>query len=62
MNQPGVYWLLRAPFVDIIGPYTDVAENPGFICGRISGMKQKNKRIARLTELGGRTKWCGASL
>jgi len=31
MNQPGVYWLLRAPFVDVIGLYSNSAENPGFI-------------------------------
>lgn len=51
MNQPGVYWLLRAPFVDIIGLYSNVAENPGFICGTIPGMAQKTWLIARLQEL-----------
>src|SRR6266481_1962433 len=51
MNQPGVYWLLNAPFVDIIGLYSNAAENPGFICGTVPGMAQKNWLIARLREL-----------
>src|SRR5437764_15353959 len=29
--QPGVYWRLTAPFLDLIGLYSNVAENPGFI-------------------------------
>jgi len=41
MNQPGVYWLLNAPFVDIIGLYSNAAENPGFISGAIPGQAQK---------------------
>jgi hypothetical protein len=28
MNQPGVYWWLSAPFVDIVGLYSNAAENP----------------------------------
>lgn len=51
MTQPGVYWMLRAPFVDIIGLYSNVAENPGFICGRVPGMAQKKWLAARLKEL-----------
>ena len=31
MTQPGVYWLLDAPFVQIVGLYSNCAENPGFI-------------------------------
>ena len=41
MTQPGVYWLLDAPFVDIIGLYSNSAENPGFISGKIPGPAQK---------------------
>ncbi|GAA4728464.1 metallophosphoesterase family protein [Flavisolibacter ginsenosidimutans] len=40
VSQPGVYWLLNAPFVDIIGLYTNVAENPGFIEAPQIGQKQ----------------------
>ena len=31
VSHPGVYWLLNAPFVDIIGLYSNVAENPGYL-------------------------------
>lgn len=41
MNQPGVYWYLNAPFVDIVGLYSNTAENPGFISGAIPGPAQK---------------------
>lgn len=33
MTQPGVYWLLEAPFVRIIGLYSNRLENPGFLEG-----------------------------
>jgi Calcineurin-like phosphoesterase len=33
MTQPGVYWLLDAPFVRIIGLYSNLLENPGFLQG-----------------------------
>jgi hypothetical protein len=40
-SQPGVYFLLQCPFVDIIGLYSNMAENPGFISGPDIGNKQK---------------------
>jgi hypothetical protein len=51
MTQPGVYWLLNAPFVDIIGLYSNVAENPGFISGAIPGPQQKAWLIATLKQI-----------
>jgi Calcineurin-like phosphoesterase len=33
MTQPGVYWMLDAPFVRIIGLYSNCLENPGFLEG-----------------------------
>lgn len=51
MNQPGVYWLLDAPFVQIIGLYSNVAENPGFISGSIPGDHQKLWLVKRLREI-----------
>jgi hypothetical protein len=33
MTQPGVYWRLEAPFVRIIGLYSNCLENPGFLEG-----------------------------
>jgi hypothetical protein len=33
MTQPGVYWLLTTPFVNIIGLYSNIAEGPGNLLG-----------------------------
>ncbi|HEV2200343.1 MAG TPA: metallophosphoesterase [Bryobacteraceae bacterium] len=33
MTQPGVYWMLDAPFVRIIGLYSNLLENPGYLQG-----------------------------
>jgi hypothetical protein len=51
MTQPGVYWLLDAPFVQIVGLYSNSAENPGFISGAIPGQAQKTWLVARLTDI-----------
>lgn len=48
MNQPGVYWWLDAPFVDVIGLYSNAAENPGFISGAIPGQAQKTWLVQTL--------------
>ncbi|GHN00400.1 hypothetical protein WSM22_18890 [Cytophagales bacterium WSM2-2] len=39
--QPGVYWWLQTPFADIIGLYSNMAENPGFLSGGKAGTHQK---------------------
>lgn len=41
MNQPGVFYLLDAPFLQIVALYSNAAENPGFISGTIPGQAQK---------------------
>ena len=41
MTQPGVYYLLDAPFLQIVALYSNAAENPGFISGLIPGEAQK---------------------
>jgi hypothetical protein len=33
MTQPGVYWLLDTPFLRIIGLYSNLLENPGYLEG-----------------------------
>jgi hypothetical protein len=33
MTQPGVYWMLSAPFANIIGLYSNIAEGPGNLLG-----------------------------
>ena len=48
MTQPGVFWCLDAPFVQIIGLYSNAAENPGFISGPQIGQKQKDWLVATL--------------
>ena len=51
MNQPGVYWLLDAPFVHIVGLYSNTAENPGYISGNQIGQKQKDWLVKTLTSI-----------
>ena len=51
MTQPGVYFLLEAPFVRILGLYSNSAENPGFISGGVVGPAQKQFLVDQLTEI-----------
>lgn len=51
MNQPGVYWCLDAPFTQIIGMYSNSAENPGFVSGKKAGQKQKQWLVKTLKSL-----------
>ncbi len=37
MTEPGVYWFLDAPFVQIIGLYSNLLENPGSLEGITNG-------------------------
>jgi hypothetical protein len=48
ISQPAVYWVLHAPFVDIIGLYSNVAENPGYISTPEIGNSQKNWLVKTL--------------
>ncbi len=51
MTQPAVYWLLDAPYLQIVGMYSNAAENPGFISGTIPGQAQKIWLLATLKAL-----------
>ncbi len=51
MNQPGVYYLLDAPFVQFVALYSNAAENPGFISGAIPGNAQKTWLLATLKSI-----------
>lgn len=42
ISQPAVYWHLNTPFADIIGLYSNMAENPGYISDPSIGTKQKD--------------------
>ncbi len=48
MTQPGVYFLLEAPFIRIIGLYSNSAENPGFISSPKIGDAQKQFLVDQL--------------
>ena len=60
MTQPGVYWMLDAPFVQIIGLYSNIAEGPGDLEGaggdqqQISWLNSTLKTIAASRKGGGR--------
>lgn len=56
MNQPAVYWLLDAPYLQIVGLYSNAAENPGFISGAIPGQAQKTWLLATLKTLAAQRK------
>jgi hypothetical protein len=45
MTQPGVYWRLDAPFVNIIGLYSNRLENPGFLEGIDEKGKEDNSQV-----------------
>jgi hypothetical protein len=51
LNQPGVYWCLDAPLVQIVGLYSNCAENPGYISGSVPGQKQKQWLVQTLKSL-----------
>ena len=57
MTQPGVYFTLDAPFVSIIGLYTNVLEDPGVISDQsgvyptLAGDGQYNWLVSELTRL-----------
>ena len=49
--QPGVYWLLKAPFLNLIGRYSNIAEGPGDLRGAGSDNKQIKWLQATLADL-----------
>jgi len=51
MTQPGVYWLLQAPFVNVIGLYSNIAEGPGDLTGAGGDKKQLTWLQSTLTNL-----------
>ena len=51
-SQPGAYWYLDAPFIDIIGLYSNIGEGPGFInVPTIGGIKQTDWLTKTLTAI-----------
>jgi predicted phosphodiesterase len=56
MNQPGVYYLLDAPFLQIVALYSNAAENPGFISGAIPGQAQKTWLLKTLQTIAAQRK------
>lgn len=45
MTQPGAYWLLDAPFVRILGLYSNRIENPGFLEGKTNAGASDTSQI-----------------
>ncbi len=52
MNQPGVYFTLDAPFVSIVGLYTNVLDGPGVISSQGGRYPDVGRRAARLPQRG----------
>jgi hypothetical protein len=55
MIQPGVYWMLSAPFVNVIGLYSNIAEGPGNLLGANNDdqqIKWLTKTLAGLKQSG----------
>jgi 3',5'-cyclic AMP phosphodiesterase CpdA len=51
MTEPGVYWMLDAPFVQIIGLYSNIGEGPGFLAGANGDDSQTKWLVKRLTAI-----------
>ena len=51
MTQPGVYWLLACPFLNIIGLYSNIAEGPGNLLGASGDGKQIKWLTSTLSSL-----------
>jgi Calcineurin-like phosphoesterase len=48
--EPGVYWLLDAPFVQILALYSNIVDGPGYLFGSSSKGGQDNTQIDWLNE------------
>lgn len=48
MTQPGVYFTLDAPFVKIIGLYSNTSETTGIISGQAAGTHQRDFLVGQL--------------
>jgi hypothetical protein len=53
MTQPGIYWLLKAPFVNVVGLYSNIAEGPGDLRGAKGDDKQIKWLRKTLSDLKG---------
>lgn len=51
MTQPGVYWLLKAPFLNLIGLYSNIVEGPGNLTGAGGDTKQLKWLQTTLTKI-----------
>lgn len=49
--QPGVFWWLDGPFIDIIGLYSNIGEGPGFIAGNDIGQVQQKWLVKTLNQI-----------
>jgi len=50
MILPGVYWMLEAPFIRIIGLYSNLLENPGYLQGKTASGALDTKQLVWLQD------------
>ena len=53
-DQPGAYWWLDAPFLDLVGLYSNSKENAGMLGADDTEMHQRNWLRQTLTKIGAR--------
>jgi Calcineurin-like phosphoesterase len=61
MTQPGVYFTLNAPFVKIIGLYSNTSETTGVLSGGAAGSAQSRFLLAQLQSAAAQRKQKGGS-
>jgi len=59
MTEPGVYWLLDAPFVQIVGLYSNIVDGPGFLEGSGKDNSQRNWLASALADVANQRKSAG---
>lgn len=45
MTLPGVYWMLDAPFLRVVGLYSNLLENPGYLQGKTTAGKIDSSQL-----------------
>ena len=50
MTLPGVYWMLDAPYLRVIGLYSNLLENPGYLQGKTSSGKLDTTQLTWLKD------------
>ena len=59
MTESGVYWILEAPFVQIVGLYSNIVDGPGFLEGAGNDTSQRDWLTSALTNIAKQRKTMG---